>query len=91
MSRRYRISPQGPPPLTDAEIAKHKDARRLIYNYHRATRPLYKQPLYRDRKAFFALLLIVLLAIFIAEVVEKEKAPEPPPQPEQGVKPPAAG
>jgi hypothetical protein len=83
MSRRYRISPQGPPPLTDADIAKHKDARRLIYNYHRATRPLYKRPLYKDKRAFFALLMIVLLAIFIAEVVEKENEPDPQQAPQQ--------
>jgi hypothetical protein len=83
MSRRYRISPQGPPPLTDAEITKHKDARRLIYNYQRATKPLYKRPLYKDPKAFFALLMIVLLAIFIAEVMEKEDVPEPPQKSQQ--------
>jgi len=83
MSRRYRISPQGPPPLTDAEIAKHKDARRLIFNYHHATKLLYKRPLYKDPKAFFALLIIVLLAIFIAEVVEKERAPDLPQAPQQ--------
>jgi hypothetical protein len=78
MSRRYRISPQGPPPLTDAEIAKHKDARRLIYNYHRATKPLYKRPLYKDPKAFVALLIIVLLAILLAEAVEQDNVEEPP-------------
>lgn len=75
MSRRYRISPQGPARLTDAEINAHKDARRLFYNYHKAVRPLYKKPLYKDPKAFLALLIIVLLAVLISEAVEKEKAP----------------
>ena len=83
MSRQYRISRQGPPPLTDAEIAKHKDARRLLYNYHRATKPLYKRPLYKDPKAFLGLLIIVLLAVLIAEAVEKDQAKKQPPPTEQ--------
>ena len=83
MSRRYRISPQGPPPLTDADIAKHKDARRLIYNYQRATKALHKRPIYKDPKAFFALLMIVVLAILIAEAVEQDNAPEPPQKSQQ--------
>ena len=71
MKQRYRITPQGGPRLSDAEIARHKDARRLLYNYHRAVaRP--RKPLYKDPKAFIALLIIVLLAIFVSEVVEKE-------------------
>ena len=80
MSKRYRISPQGREPLSDGDIARHKDAKRLFFNYHRATQPLYKRPLYRDPRSFIALLIIVLLAILIAEVVEKEGAKAPPPQ-----------
>lgn len=67
MNTRYRISREGQQQLSDAEIAKHKDARRLIYNYHRATRPLYKKPLYKDPRTFIALVIIVLLAILMAE------------------------
>lgn len=76
MKQRYRIAPEGPPRISDADIARHKDARRLLFNYHRAlARP--KRPLYKDPKAFIALLIIVLLSIFIAEVVEKEQASAP--------------
>lgn len=64
--------------MSDAEIARHKDPKRLFFNYHRATKPLYKKPLYKDPRAFIALLIIVLLAIFIADVVEKEKVGKPP-------------
>ena len=76
MKQRYRIAPQGAPRISDADIARHKDSRRLLFNYHRAVaRP--KLPLYKDPKAFIALLIIVLLAIFIAEVVEKEERSAP--------------
>jgi len=78
MKRRYRISPEGSrPPLTDAEIARYRDPKRLLYNYQRARNLLHRKPLYKDPKAFLALLLIVLLAWFISEVTEKERAPEP--------------
>ncbi len=76
MKQRYRIADQGAPRISDAEIARHKDARRLLFNYQRAVaRP--KLPLYKEPKAFIALLIIVLLAIFIAEVVEKGNASAP--------------
>lgn len=78
MKQRYRISPEGrPPEPTDAEIARYRDPKRLLYNYQRATHLMHRKPLYKDRKAFFALLLIVLLAWFIAEVVDKEEPPAP--------------
>jgi hypothetical protein len=70
MKHRYRISPEGRPPLTDAEVARHADAERLLYNYHKAVKPLYKRPLYKDPRTFIALLILVLLAILIGEVVE---------------------
>ncbi len=69
MRHRYRISPEGRPPLTDAEVARHADAERLIYNYHRAVRPLYKRPLYKDPRLFIALVIIVLLAVLLSEVM----------------------
>ena len=78
MSPRYRISPKGPPKLTDAEIGAHKDGRGLFHNYHKAVKPLYKKPLYRDPRAFIALLIIVLLAILVSEVALNEKAEKKP-------------
>jgi hypothetical protein len=83
MKRTYRISPQARPALTDAEIARYRDPKRLLYNYQKASRMLHGKPLYKDPKAFLAILLIVLLAWFIAEVVEKKKVPPTPPQEQQ--------
>ena len=83
MSPRYHISPKGPQKLTDAEIGAHKDGRGLYYNYHKAVKPLYKKPLYRDPRTFVALLIIVLLAILVSEVAlkeEQEKKPSATPQ-----------
>lgn len=78
MKQRYRISPQGGRRLTEAEVAAHKDGRGLFYNYHQAVKPLYKRPLYKDPKAFIALLIIVLLAILISEAVEEPPTNVPP-------------
>lgn len=78
MKQRYHISREGRGTLTDAEIARHKDVRRLQYNYQRARTLLHRKPLYKDRRAFLALLLIVLLAILVAEATgegPKEHAP----------------
>lgn len=72
MKRHYRITPEGRrPALTDAEITRYRDPKRLMYNYQKASQLLHKKPLYRDPKAFFALLLIVALAWFLADVVDK--------------------
>lgn len=66
MKRQYRITPEGPQQPTDAEIARYRDPKRLIYNYTKAVeRP--KRPLYKDPKAFIFLLFIVLLAYLISE------------------------
>ncbi len=83
MSTRYRISPEGRgPEPRDEDLLRYKDSGRLLYNYQQAKVILHHKPLYKDPKAFIALVLIVLLAIFIAEVVEKEEGPPqaPPPQ-----------
>lgn len=76
MKQKYRISPkgQGPEP-TDAELMRYRDNGRLLYNYQHAVGRLHRKPLYKDPKAFIVLLLIVLLALFISEVVDKEAPP----------------
>lgn len=81
MKHRYRISPQGRgPEPSDAELARYRDSRRLLHNYQRARDLLHRKPLYRDPKAFLALLLIVLLAILIAESMERKPADQRAPQ-----------
>jgi hypothetical protein len=67
----------GKPDLPDEQINKHKDFKKLMYNYQAAAKPLYKTPLYRNRKVFLIILLILLVMFVIVEVIEKEE-PQPP-------------
>jgi hypothetical protein len=78
MRTRYRITPEGRPPApADEELARYRNAERLQYNYQRATQALHRRPLYKDPKAFLALLLIVLLAWFLSEVADAPSVVEP--------------
>jgi hypothetical protein len=79
MSIRYRITPEGRgPEPSDQDLLRYRDSGRLLYNYERANQIFRRKPLYKDRKAFIALLIIVFLSIFIAEVVDKERSKELP-------------
>ncbi len=57
---------------TDQEIARYRDPKRLIYNYQRAVGMIHRRPLYKDPKAFLALLLIILITILVVEAGRKE-------------------
>lgn len=71
------------PDLPDEKINKHKDFNKLMYNYQSATKPLYKTPLYKNKKVFVVVLIILLIMFFIVEVLEKEEAAKIPAQQEQ--------
>lgn len=66
MKRTYRISPDKKRP-TDEEIARYKDHSRLQTNYNKAISMIHRRPIYKDPRAFLAILLIVLLAWLITE------------------------
>ena len=59
--------------LPDEQINKHKDFKKLMYNYQSATTPLYKTPLYKNKKVFVVILIILLIMFVIIEVLDKEK------------------
>lgn len=65
------------PDLPDERINKHKDFKKLMYNYHSATKPLYKTPLYKNKKVFVIILLILLMMFVIIEVMEQEEVKKP--------------
>ena len=65
------------PDLPDEQINKHKDFKKLIYNYQSATKPLYKTPLYKNKRVFIVILLILLVMFVIIEALEKEEGSGP--------------
>jgi hypothetical protein len=72
------------PDLPDEQINKHKDFKKLVYNYQQATNPLYRTPLYKNRKVFIVILLILLVMFVIIEVLEKEEGVNEPVKTESG-------
>lgn len=64
------------PDLPEDRINKHKNFKKLMYNYQSATKPLYKTPLYKNKKVFLIILLILLVMFVIVEIREKEKEQE---------------
>jgi len=79
MKPRFRITPQGAgQEPSDAELLRYRDRGKLMHNYQRARDLMHRKPLYRDPKAFLALLLIVLLAWLISEgMLEANDQPQP--------------
>jgi hypothetical protein len=61
------------PDLPEDRINKHKDFKKLMYNYHSATKPLYKTPIYKNKKVFLIILLILLVMFVIVEALDKDK------------------
>lgn len=76
---KYKFDKNKKPLPGDDEINKSKDFGKLIYNYQRATKPLYEKPLYKQPRTFIILVIIVLLAILLAKVSEKEEKQQPVP------------
>jgi hypothetical protein len=66
------------PKLSDAQINTHKNFTKLMHEYKTGTTPLYKTPLYKNKKVFLVLLVIFLIMFLIAEVLEKEEQPKSP-------------
>lgn len=64
---KFNIDPKDP---REEQIARHKDFGKVMQNYQRMTNPLYRTPLYRYRKLFIAVLLVLIVAWLIAEFGE---------------------
>lgn len=65
------------PDLPEEQINKHKDFKKLMYNYQSATKPLYKTPLYKNKKVFLIILLILLVMFVVVEILDKDEASAP--------------
>ena len=60
----FNINPRQP---KEEKIAEHRDFGRVMHNYKRMTNPLYRTPLYRYRKVFLGLLLVLVVAWVVSE------------------------
>lgn len=68
MSKEYRIVDKAAVP-SEADVARYADFGKLVYNYERMTRPLYKRPLYKDPRTLLVLILLLLVAYLVSEVI----------------------
>ena len=67
---KFNIDPRPP---KEEKIAQHRDFGRVMHNYQRMTNPLYRTPLYRYRKVFLGLLLVLVVAFIVTEYGEEDK------------------
>jgi hypothetical protein len=70
---KFDLNPKEP---SDEQITRHKDFNKVLQNYQKMTRPLYKTPLYKNPKIFLWLFLILLVIYLVAEFgTESKPAP----------------
>lgn len=70
--KKYKINRDQPPvPPSKETIAKYKNFAQLSHEYDRLTKKP-KVPLYKDKKMFLILLLIVAVAFVIAQMDDEE-------------------
>lgn len=69
----FNIDPKDP---REEEIMRHKDFGKIMQNYQRMTHPLYRTPLYRYRKIFLIVILVLLVAWLVSEFGDDEKNKE---------------
>lgn len=74
--RKYKVNREQPVKLPSKEaIEKYKDFSRLTHDYDKIVkRP--KVPLYKDKRMFFVLLFVALMAILLAQAAKEEEAQE---------------
>lgn len=67
---KFNINPRPP---KEEKIAAHRDFGKVMHNYKRMTNPLYRTPLYRYRKIFLGLLLVLVVAWVVSEYGDEQK------------------
>lgn len=85
--REYKIESDLPADeLRDEDILKYKDFGTLTTNYQQVLKRVHKKPLYKDPKAFLALVLLIIIVYLIVESEEAvDPAPEDTPAPTEQV------
>lgn len=69
----FHIDPKEP---GDDMINRKKDFGRVMHQYQKMTHPLYRTPLYRYRKVFLTLLLVLVSVWLVVEFGEDDPKPE---------------
>ncbi|MEM9023889.1 MAG: hypothetical protein AAGB22_09105 [Bacteroidota bacterium] len=77
--QRYRYQRGKRKVLRKEDIARHQDFPGLLEKYQKATRPLYRRPLYKDPKTFLALLAVLLVMWLLLREAEREEQQATPP------------
>ena len=74
--RKYKVNRDQPVKLPSKEaIEKYKDFSRLTHDYDKIVkRP--KVPLYKDKRMFFVLLFVALMAILLAQAAKENEEEE---------------
>ena len=74
--RKYKVNRDQSVKLPSREaIEKYKDFSRLTHQYDKVVkRP--KVPLYKDKRMFFVLLFVALMAILLAQAAKEDEANE---------------
>lgn len=67
---KFNIDPRPP---KEEKIAQHRDFGKVMHNYQRMTNPLYRTPLYRYRKIFLGVLLVLVVAFIVSEYGDDHK------------------
>jgi len=78
--KKYKIHKEKPKELSEQEILKNRDFGRLIANYEKATKPLYRTPMYKDPKTFLVIVAIAAVCWLIASELDKEEEQKLPNQ-----------
>lgn len=67
---KFNINPRPP---KEEKIAEHRDFGKVMRNYKRTVNPMQNTPLYKYRKVFFALLLVLVVAWLVSEYGEEHE------------------
>lgn len=67
---KFNIDPRLP---KEEKIAEHRDFGKVMHKYKRTVNPLQNTPLYKYRKVFFALLLVLVVAWLVTEYGEEQE------------------
>ncbi|NNE54931.1 MAG: hypothetical protein HKN32_02845 [Flavobacteriales bacterium] len=76
--RKFKVGNKDKEQLSDQEISKYKDFGKVVTNYEQAKNMIHKRPLYKDPRAFLALLVVLLIVYLVSESARDAQNPDAP-------------